>query len=184
MMKGQPVTEGSRTASTERERLQECIDRLESRIRRRLLGKLRAINHGVYDLDDVIASVRRRVDAAASAGKILARSAIELDAYIFSVAEHVAIQALRRERRQRRRWRRAAEIEIIRVEGPPTGSSLPIAEDILSKFEQEDRAALELWARGLDHSQIAASLSIGLPAHRSRWRRFQSRLRDIVARQE
>jgi DNA-directed RNA polymerase specialized sigma24 family protein len=87
----------------ERERLQKRIDEIESRIRRRLRGKFREIGRGVYDLDDVLASARRRIDVAALAGRIRAQSVPELDAFILSVAEHVAIDALRHENRHRLR---------------------------------------------------------------------------------
>lgn len=172
------------TPVEERKRLQEHISELEPRLRRRLRGKLRAIARGPYDLDDVIASARRRVDAAAAAGHIRAQSLLELDAYIVHIAEHVAVQGLRREQRQRRRWFLAARSGFLRGEPTRPEHRLDLWDHLLFRLDQDDRTALELWVRGSPHSAIAGTLGIGLEAHRSRWRRLRTRLRDMVLADE
>lgn len=154
-----------------RQELQQHISGIESRLRRRLGGRFRALRQSGYDIDDVLSSARRRADSAIVEGR-LDHPIGNLDAYVSQVAEHVALEAIRRiDKAQRDSTRRVAG------DKRPDDASNQLG-DVLSRLDARDRQAAELWARGLSHAVIAEMMGVSLAAHRSRWQRICRRSRS------
>lgn len=163
-----------------RVRVQEWISTYETRVRRRVLGKFHAISSGPFDIDDVMSSVRRRLDLAVSEGKVDVNSLVEFQAYLYRVAHNVAYNALRSERRHNRLLRMmAVHREAGQDEYAAALKSTLAFDEIGSAMKavgDYERRALQLWAIGHPHSRIAATLGLKFEQHRSRWRRLWRRL--------
>lgn len=158
-----------------RARLQKHINQLEQKIRRRLRGKIRAVDRGPYDLDDIMASVRQRVDLALVNGNIHAGSEDELDGYIFRITERLAIDARRRINAQHIE---SADLERLSASPDRPGSeATENAHRVMDALSNDEREAIRLWQQGYSQERIAALQGIGVEAQRSRWRRLWNRIR-------
>ncbi len=94
--------------SNDRRELQERIEFIERRVRRRLRRTAWILSDGPYDLDDVMSSARRRIDAAATSQQLIFHSEQEFEGYVTTVARRVAYDAIRRRHRQRMLLERSA----------------------------------------------------------------------------
>lgn len=162
----------------DRERLQGCLSGFESRIRRRLRGKLRWIGSGFYDWDDVIASARRRIDHAAVLGRLTIRTEHELLAYFQRVAENVAFDAIRRRSRERHAQSRVArETERHEKSTDWQIEQHDVIASMLRQLDRRDQTALEFTARSSSDAKFTSSRPQFGEAARSRWRRLLERVR-------
>lgn len=165
-------------SDAERTALQQRLAALEPRVRRRLAGKARMSGRRAYDLDDVFASARRRLDVALVKGRLITGPDAQLQALLYQVAEHVLIDHIRREQRRRR-------VEVIADalrRGAATAAD-PAArqkfEDLMSSLRPAERRMLELRARQMPHERIARETNFPISAHRSRWKRLCARIRSL-----
>jgi DNA-directed RNA polymerase specialized sigma24 family protein len=162
-----------RVAGGDREALQKFIARYESRIRRRIRGKLASWNRRIFDTDDVFVSTCRRLDEALLAGRVVSDSAGALEQYICGTAVRIVQEAARRELRIR------VLLEELRGSipavqpGPSDGHDL---DELLAELDEDDRDLLMQWARSESHATAAAVLGIPMSAYRKRWSRLRARL--------
>lgn len=174
---------GHESQDAYRARLQREIDGIEPKIRARLLRKYPHLRRGAYDMDDVMSSTRRRVDAAAKDDCVRAAALAEFEAYVHATARRIAIDNVRRDRREQKLERMMRDLATQRSRSEPTVST-PIERQeiirvVMRTLPDADHAAMDLWLRGQSHRRIAASLGIPLARHRTRWRRVQVRLRRL-----
>lgn len=176
-------------AATAREAVQRLIDRLEPLIRRRLRSRVRSVQH-IYDLDDVMASLRRRIDRAWVVGRfgegVLDESVVTK--YTQQVATHIVASAMRRERRQQARIRHAQGLGVMtRMSGlEPHRSPNPdererLLAHLLQTLETEQQTLLRLWARGYSHGEIAVHLGLSPATLRTRLQRIKATARVSVS---
>lgn len=166
-----------------RRAVQRRIDRLEPRIRRRLRGKVRQFRHA-FDLDDVLASARRRIDKALVRGNLELRTGNELAGYVWRTAQRVALEFARREGRHRRRLRRAVERGFFRLDPQhltdrtlSSDETTQLVADVFGSLTDIERTMIIRWACGDAYRDIARELGLPLPAFRSRFQRLMGRLK-------
>ncbi len=164
-----------------RVQIQLYIDELEPRVRRRLRGKFYAIHRGPYDLDDIMASTRRRVDLAFVKGAILAGTCDQFNGFIFRIAERLAINAVR----QAGRAQNIDPESISGLPAPPEVTKHEAAEEVqrvMDLLNDDERQMIRLQQQGYSQERIAAWRDVHPEAQRSRWRRLTRRLREMMRR--
>lgn len=155
-----------------------------SRIRRRIRGKLNPAMRRIFDSQDVLSTLGRRLDRIVRDGQVEAATEDQLWALVFRMAEHAIIdkarvyQRLREEegedggfarqlesrlRQAERRRREGAEIEIGRVL-----SFVP---------DPTDRQILCLWLAGNNLRRVADLVALAPTAVRKRWQKVKADLR-------
>ena len=157
--------------------LVEHRDRIRAVARRKLTAKTRS----VFDSEDVLSSVLRRMDTIVSAGKLCPRSEAELWSLVDTITQNNAINRTRLIERAR---------EFLEEEGPYANELLAR----LNKYEtddeatllvyrmmgclkgEEDRRIFSLHLRGAAHKAIAALLNISEDASKQRWMRVRVEL--------
>lgn len=169
----------SEDVQQQRQRLQDEITSIESRVRRRLRGKIVAA--GSFDADDVIDSARRRLDRMLVEGRLPVQSDAELDAYIGGVAEKVALEKTRKHRRQVRVESFIA-LQRGRCLEPPheLRDDEETLQSIIRRLDDSERQVLTLWVHGLPQQLVAMTLHIGVESYKSRRRRLWSKIRTIA----
>ena len=167
---GEPTSDG-------RARLQEYVSEFESRVRRRLLGKMRAISDNFHDLEDILASARRRMDQTFHAGRVQFRSSAEVEAYFTRIAQRVAIDAARRRNIERSSLRRVAE------QHPAQQLQDRINDEFdLRQLDEEAWSIILRRRNGQSIIDIAEADGLDVEALRSRWRRLRQRLQLAAGR--
>lgn len=161
-----------------REDLQEYISSIESMLRRWIYGKLRAA--GWYDVDDIFASMRRRLDLRLLKGELTIRSEGQLNCLIRKVAQRVAFEKYRKCRRQQHLEQIAA-----RVRAQVQSQNAVEPDDVnfchFIDIRGCDRRLLDLWMEGLSEYEIASVLGITFEAYRKRRQRLFSRVRSKIS---
>jgi DNA-directed RNA polymerase specialized sigma24 family protein len=161
-----------------RSALQDAVTRIESRLRRRLRGKLLAA--GWFDVDDVVQSARRRLDFMLVHGKCPDLQDGALDAYIHGVAAKITLEKTRKQRRKARLESFLASrcAESLQVANPSDSrEALPL---ILQRLNTVDHHFVELWVRGLSQRVMAERLGVSFEAYRTRRRRLWRTMNSIA----
>ncbi|MCZ6835323.1 MAG: ECF-type sigma factor [Planctomycetota bacterium] len=157
----------------------------DNRIRRRIRGKLNPAMRRLFDSQDILSTVGRRLDQYVSAGSLEANNERQLWALVFRMALNAVIDKSRMYRR------------LQRAEGP---DSL-VAQEILRRlrhadqnlhggFEIELELALDLfsddidreilfqWLNGFRLNEIARSIDMAPTGVRKRWQKIRERLQE------
>jgi DNA-directed RNA polymerase specialized sigma24 family protein len=159
-----------------------------SRIRRRIRGKLRPGMRRIFDSQEILSTVGRRLDLYVRAGRLQAQSADQLWALIFRMVDNAVVdkgrvyQRLQRaededgpfaqELLRRLRWAEQA--------GGDDDVDIEIDRAVKLLPDRTDRDILSLWLVGTRHSEIATFVNLNPPAVRQRWRKIRCRLqRDL-----
>ena len=169
------------------------------RVRRRLRGKLSRAMRRVFDSQDLMSTLARRLDAFVLAGRLRATTEGQFWSLVFQMAEHALIDKARVLRRLR-----AAEGEDgplaraleARVRGAGTegravggggggggevdedsGAALELAATFDMLPDSTDRAILSLWLNGTPHAVTADCVGLSPAAVRQRWMGIRARIR-------
>lgn len=172
----------------DREAAAAFMIRYASRIRRRIRGKLSPGMRRIYDSQDILSTVSRRLDVYVRAGKLEALSEEQFWSLILRMANNAVVDkarvfrrlqqvegsdgALARQFEQRlkdaeHRRQNGAEIEIERA--------LRLFDDPI------DRDILSSWLIGTPHSVTANAIGMSASAVRKRWQGIRARLQDRFA---
>ena len=167
----------------DREAAAVFITQYNTRIRRRIRGKLNPSMRRVFDSQDILSTLGRRLDQYVQSGNLQASSENQLWALIYRMATNAVIDKSRMYRRLQkvegfdgvfaqelmmrcrhadRRTRDGAEIEIEKAMSTLTN-------DI-------DREILTQWLIGLKLSEIAKSIDLAHTAVRKRWQKIRELL--------
>ncbi len=164
------------------------MTRYGSRIRRRIRGKLSPAMRRIFDSQEILSTLVRRLDLYVRSGRLEAANEQQLWALVFRMASNAVIdkarvfrrlqqvededgvfaQELSRRLRQAQRSRKeGVEIEIDRA--------LNVLRD------RTDRQILSLWLVGTRHTVIAEHVDLAATAVRKRWQKIKSELREQFA---
>jgi DNA-directed RNA polymerase specialized sigma24 family protein len=175
----------ARIIAGDRVALGEFLGRYGPQIRRRVRGKLRASVRRIFDSQDIMSTVGRRLDDIVREGRVKARSEAEFWALVLRVAQNSVVEKAR----------------IVRALDVKEGEDSDFASWMLTRLAQsekwavdetadlafdhmmsllendEDRTIATLWALGLSHPQIAEQVGLSHDAVRQRWIRIRDTLR-------
>lgn len=176
----------TRMRSGDREAAAEFLDRFGSRIRRRVRGKLGPGMRRLFDSQEILSTLGRRLDQFVRSGRLRAESAPELWSLVFTIAENALVEKSRvlraLEAREgedsplaHRMLSRLRDVEARSEDGPEIE-----LDRALSVLEPGiDREILSLWLTGHQHNHIAESLGLAPTAVRKRWQKIRERLREL-----
>lgn len=170
----------------DREAAAQFVVRYGSRIRRRIRGKLSPAMRRIFDSQDILSTVGRRLDQFVGSGQLEAATEQQLWALVFKIASNAVIDKSRIFRRLQKvededgplaqsllRGLRQAE------RGAPEGIEI---EQALALFADPiDREILALWLVGTPHTMIATYVKLAPTAVRKRWQAIRSRLQERFA---
>jgi hypothetical protein len=174
-----------RMRASDRDAAAEFLRRFGSRIRRRIRGQLAPAMRRLFDSQDILSTLGRRLDACVRASQLGAVTAEQLWALVFRIADNALIEKAR----------------VFRSLEAREGEDSPFARNVLDRLqrreqEEEDGAVIEidramgllddavdrdilsLWLMGNQHKHIAESVGILPTAVRKRWERIRGLLRQ------
>lgn len=170
----------------DREATAEFMQRYAPLLRRRIRWKLGAGTRRIFDSEEILATLGRRLDQQIHRGAIEVRSEGEFWALVRTMIERTIIDKARVTSRMR-----AAELEASRHRDsfPADDESNRLVGDEIDQAiemvgDDDDRRLLELWMRGVSHAESAASLNLSHAAVRKRWQRLMARLRRTMRSRE
>ncbi len=177
-----------RMRAGDREAAALFVTRYGSRIRRRIRGKLSPAMRRIFDSQEILSTLGRRLDLYVRSGKLEAANEQQLWALVFRMASNAVVDKARvfrrlqqvededgvfaqelssRLRQAQHRRKDGATIEIDRA---------------LNLFDDRtDRQILSLWLVGTRHTVIAEHVDLAPTAVRKRWQSIKSKLRERFA---
>ncbi len=164
------------------------ITRYGSRIRRRIRGKLSPAMRRIFDSQEIMSTLGRRLDLFVRSGGLTATSEGELWALVFRMADNAVVDKARVFRR----------LEVVEDDDGPfahyllqrlrsaenattDGADVEIGIVLSSISDQIDRQILYLWLAGIRHSAIAEHVDLAPTAVRKRWQKIRGKLHDQLA---
>ncbi len=177
-----------RVRGGDREASAEFISRYGPRIRRRVRGKLSPAMRRLFDSQEILATVARRLDRMVAAGRLHAVSDGQVWSLVFTIADRSLIEKARLFRTLQAKegedsplalgiLRRLKQAE----QRDPQGPEIEIDKALLSLGDRLDRQILGLWLMGRGATSIAAAVDMEPASVRKRWERIRCQLRDVYA---
>lgn len=175
----------SRMASGDREAVGAFLSLYGPLIRRRVRGKLRMSVRRLFDSQDILSTVGRRLDNIVRERRVKARTQGEFWSLVAEVAENSVVEkgriveGLRIKEGEESGFASEMLAQLNAAERTSGDGGLEIAfDDMLASLKSEqDRTIATLWAIGLTHAQIAEHLGSNEEHVRQRWHRVRETLR-------
>jgi DNA-directed RNA polymerase specialized sigma24 family protein len=168
----------------DRDAAAEFYSRYASRIRRRIRGKLAPTMRRLFDSQEILSTVGRRLDLYVRNGQLEAANERQLWALLFKMADHALIDKARLFRRLEAMEGADGELaqsslrRLRNAERPGgAGAEIEIDTALRSMRDPVDRQILSMWLAGVSQSLIAELLDIAPTAVRKRWQKIRERLR-------
>lgn len=169
-----------------REKLAEFVMDHEHTIRAVARRKLTRGTRAVFDSEDVMATVLRRVDQLAQSGEIRAADEGEMLSLIFRIAENAAcsksriIELAKSRQHEELAFSQLLLKNLANCAGDEEAGHL-VARMFASLESAEDRTVFLLRLRGIEHRVIAQMLNITPEACRQRWKKIRDELVERFA---
>lgn len=163
----------------------EFITRYGPQIRRRIRGKLNQSMRRLFDSQEILSTVSRRLDLYILQGKLDVDAIEQLWKLVFRIADHALIEKARLYRRLQSvegsdsaiahalLWR-LRDAELSETEGAEIeiDATLRLLENTM------DRQILSMWLTGMSHAAIGRELGRSTEFVRKRWQRVKDTLRS------
>lgn len=176
-----------RMRAGDREAAAQFIVTYASRVRRRIRGKLGSQMRRLFDSQEILSTIGRRLDLYVRDRRLKATEEGQLWAFIFTMANNALIQKARIFQRlqavEGSDGRFAQELlgRLEEVERQSSSSvELEIDKALASLDDAMDREILSMWLQGRNHGQIAEEIGAGHACVRKRWQRIRERLRGFI----
>ena len=172
------MREGDRDAAA------EFVTRYESKIRRRIRGKLGPAMRRLFDSQDILSTLGRRLDRFVRAERVEARTTDKLWSLVMGMANNAVVDKARVYRRLRRVEGEDSDFAGVMLtrlrDAESDDKTLDIElEAAFDSLKSEiDRQILSMWLTGSRHTHIAASVGLSPDAVRQRWQTIKSHLRE------
>ncbi len=160
------------------------------KIRRRIRRRLNRVVRRLFDSQDLLSTVSRRLDLYVQSGRLTARTEEELWSFLYRVVENAFIDKSRAYDRMQRSERPevAADRGALGSQGTSASEGVPgveddrtLIKDCLGELADPiDREILNLWLRGTPLGVIADLLGVPRARLRKRWQRIRRALRQTV----
>jgi RNA polymerase sigma factor (sigma-70 family) len=172
----------------DREAAAAFLQQYGPRIRRRIRGKLSPAMRRLYDSQDILSTLSRRLDLYVRSGQLEAMSEPQLWALVFRMADHAVID-------KARVFRRLQQVEdedgalarefLRRLPKHDQATDIEVAmelERVLLLLPDElDRRIVSFWIEGATSQEIAERVDLTAAAVRKRWERIRHELRERLA---
>ena len=165
----------------------EFITRCGPLIRRRVRGKLRASMRRLFDSEDILSTVGRRLDAYVNARQFEARSSGEFWALVFRIAQNSivekarAVKSLEAKEGEDSPLAHAILRRVRQAERADPAASDFVIDQLLDRVENPiDREIVTLWLLDLPQQQIAEVTGLSYDLVRKRWQRTREELRAFI----
>jgi RNA polymerase sigma factor (sigma-70 family) len=156
-------------------------------IRRRVRGKLGAAMRRLFDSQEILSTVGRRLDRYVRVGGLEAESPGQLLQLVFRMAEGAVIDKVRvfkRLERMEGEDSQFAQEFSSRLHDADTieddGAVISLDEALRALTSDTDRQILTMWLNGAQHSVIAWDLGMTPAAVRQRWKTIRDRLKESL----
>ncbi len=177
-----------RMRSGDRDAAFRFVEQFGDLIRRRVRGKLNSGMRRIFDSQEILSTVGRRLDLYVKAGHLRADSEPQLWSLLFRMIDAALVD-------KARAYRRLNKVE---------GEDSEFASRLLSRMREQDRKSAEggeieleaafrslrsdvdrevlaLWLNDVPHTRIAEEISSTPEAVRQRWRSIREHLRAQIA---
>ncbi len=174
-----------RMRTGDREAAAEFFERYGSRVRRRIRGKLSRSMRRVFDSQDLMSTVSRRLDAFVGSCRLRASNSAQL----FSLLNRIADRALADKGRVIRKLRsvEGEDSELARVllerlneEHNSGGAELEIEAVFRLVPDATDKTILSMWLADQPHTVTAECVGMEAATVRQRWKSIRERLREAL----
>lgn len=165
----------------DREALAALVLQHQSRMLRRIRGKLRAAAVTVIDAEDVFSTCARRLDLMCMERRLVGMDEDELTGFIFRTLMNITTDKIRAECSRRLTLQRLWRESLREAEGSLAEPDQRMIDSLMCQLDDNDREMLQLRLDGLTHAQIANTLDISISAERSRWQRLRVKAKALLA---
>lgn len=158
-----------------------------SRVRRRVRGKLGPAMRRLFDSEEILSTVGRRLDLYVRNGKLEAAGESQLWKLIFQMADCAVLQKANMFQRLERVEASDSDVanhllqRLHRADSEPDGADRVIDQALVILTNETDRQILSLWLGGQDHAAIGEQLGLTPAAVRKRWQAIKEKLRAHLA---
>lgn len=177
-----------RMRSGDREAVGQFVEAYGPFVRRRVRGKLGPSMRRLFDSQEILSTLSRRLDRYVRSGRLQASNEPQLWALVFKMVDAALVDKVRIIRRLRhaegedsefaRTWLSRIDRAGARSGADGDGIELEIDAALRSLPNATDRQILSLWLMGNSHRVIASYLGISHDATRQRWQAIRERLRN------
>jgi RNA polymerase sigma-70 factor (ECF subfamily) len=168
----------------------EFMDRFASRIRRRVRGRLRPAMRRLFDSQEILSTLARRLDLFVLGGKLTAASEAQLWSLVFTMAQNAVVDKARLFSRLR-----AAENSDDfahhldeRLENAERtkedGATFELDRVFTALEDRTDREILSLWLHDTPHNMTAQLVGLKPDAVRQRWLSIRRKLQPVLVPKE
>jgi len=165
----------------------EFLMRYESRIRRRIRGKIGSDVRRIFDSLDIVSTLGRRFDYYVMSGQLRAATADECLGLLFTIADHALIDKARVVAQleeiegEDSEFAHQMAMRLRDAERKRIGMHIEIEACMRLLADAQDKRILSLWLTGEPHSNIAEYVSLPVTAVRKRWQEIKKILRERLA---
>lgn len=179
-----------RMRSGDREAVGLFVEAYGPFVRRRVRGKLGPSMRRLFDSQEILSTLSRRLDRYVRSGRLQASTEPQLWALVFKMVDAALIDKVRIIRRLRhaegedsefaRTW--LSRIDRAARSTGPDGDGVELEIDAALRLlpNAVDRQILSLWLMGNSHRVIGGYLGISADATRQRWQAIRERLRTAL----
>jgi DNA-binding CsgD family transcriptional regulator len=178
----------------DREAVGEFVRYYGAQVRRRVRGGMLRSHSRVFDSEDILSTLARRLDGMVREGDVRAENEGELWSLVLKISGHAVLRKNEVSGRYRRLerggdenvGRTLSERAASRAEPPDPSRELEmeVARAIELLDDETDREILRLWLAGKSLREISEVLESPQPTIRWRWGRIKQRLRTHLEDQE
>jgi DNA-directed RNA polymerase specialized sigma24 family protein len=141
----------------------------------------------LFDSQDILSTVLRRLDVYITGHVVTAESEREVRALLLKICKNAIIDKVRIVQRLKRTEGADSPFALMMLNsiGATNSHRGEVNLEDLARFfdalpSTEDRSILWLWLAGQDHSTIATTLNMSHSAVRKRWQRIRNRLKTVI----
>jgi DNA-directed RNA polymerase specialized sigma24 family protein len=156
-------------------------------LRRRVRGKLGAAMRRLFDSQEILSTVGRRLDRYVRVGGLEAESPGQLLQLVFRMAEGAVVDKVRVFKRLERvegedsQFAQRISSRLHDADADtPDGAVINLDAAMRSLTSDIDRQILSMWLNGTQHSVIAWDLGMTPAAVRQRWKTIRDRLKESL----
>ena len=179
-----------RMRSGDRGAAAQFMDRFAPRIRRRVRGRLRPAMRRLFDSQEILSTLARRLDLFVLGGKLTAASEAQLWSLVFTMAQNAVVDKARLFSRLRAAENSDDFARLLdqRLEGAERtsedGATIELDRVFTALEDRTDREILSLWLHDTPHHMTAQLVGLKPAAVRKRWETIRRRLQPVLVQRE